>query len=97
MNPMLIIMRVAILVLGIGFFLAGGVFGLLMMEEVDRQKPGLNVYSAFGSFGRRLNRGRELYRQYRSLCPNGKLHIYELASFAFGMACFITSLFLINP
>jgi len=44
-----------------------------------------------------LNMSHELYRQYRSLCPNGKLHIYELASFAFGMACFITSLFLINP
>ena len=97
MNPILVIMRVAIFVVGIGSFLAGGVCGLLMMEEVDRKKPGLNVYSEFSDFSRRLSRGRELYRQYRRVCPNGNLHIYELASFALGMACFITSLILIKP
>jgi hypothetical protein len=57
-------------------------FGLLMMEEVDRKRPDLNLYSAFSKLGSQLDRGIQLYRLYRSLYPNGKLHIYEMASFA---------------
>src|SRR5437762_335833 len=62
--------------------LAGNVFGLLIMEEVDRSKPDLNVYSFFSSFNRRWDRGFKFFREYRSLCPKGKLHIYEMACFA---------------
>jgi hypothetical protein len=75
-----------IAIIAFGLFMvgmiAGNIIGLLMMEEVDRRRPELNLYSLFSAFNRRLDRGFEMFREYRRLCPEGKLHIYELACFA---------------
>ena len=65
----------------IGSFVAN-MFNLLMIEEIDRKKPELNLYSIFG-FGRL--RSFFGYREYRDVCPNGKLHVYMLASLAVAM------------
>jgi hypothetical protein len=75
--------------------IAGNVFGLLMAEEVDRRKPDLNLYSCFSRFNRRLDRGFEMFRLYRRLCPEGKLYIYELACFAVAAVGFISFLLLV--
>ena len=96
MSAVAIVVIVAVLVMGIGSFVAAGVFGLMMMEAVDRRKPDLDLYSAFSSFNRRFDRRLQIYRQYRSLCPNGRLHIYEWTSFGLGMACMITLAILIS-
>ena len=48
----------------------------------DRKKPELNLYAIFG-FGRL--RSFFGYREYRDVCPNGKLHVYMLASLAVAM------------
>ena len=84
-----IIAIVALCVMVIGAF-AGSVFWLLMMEEVDHRKPDLNLYSFFSSFNRRWDRRLEVFRQYRSLCPNGKLHICERACLAMALLGMIT-------
>jgi hypothetical protein len=89
MNAGAIIAIIAVCVMVIGQFV-GVVFGLLMMEEVDRGKPELNLYSLFGSLNRRWLRGFELIREYRGLCPEGKLHIYELACLAIAAIGWIT-------
>jgi hypothetical protein len=65
-------------------------FGLMMMEEVDCKRPDLNLYSALSKFGSQLDRGFQLYRLYRNLCPNGKLHIYEMVRFAVVIVSMLT-------
>ena len=72
-----IIAIIAVCVMMVGSFV-GNAFGLLMKEEVDRRKPELNIYSLFSGINRRWDREFEIFRQYRSLCPDGKLHIYGL-------------------
>ena len=89
MSAEAIIAVIALCVMVIGMF-AGNTFWLLIMEEVDRRRPELNLYSVFSAFNRRWNRNLEVVREYRSLCPNGKLHLYELVCFALAMAGMIT-------
>ena len=77
-----IIAVVAFCVMVIGVF-AANTFWLLILEEV-------NLYSGFSALRHRWNQNFEIFREYRSQFPNGKLHIYELACFAFAMAGMIT-------
>lgn len=84
---MIAIIALCVMVIGM---VAANVSWLLMMEEVDNRKPDLNLYSFFSSFNRRWDRRSEICRQYRSLCPNGKLHIYERACLAIAMVGMIT-------
>ena len=81
MSARAIIATTAICVFVIGGFVAN-MCQLLMTEGIDRKKPELNLYSIFG-FGR-LKRFLG-YREYRDACPNGKLHVYMLASLAIAM------------
>jgi hypothetical protein len=89
MSAEAIIAIIALCVMVIGMFV-GNAFWLLMMEQFDSGKPHLNLYSFFSSFNRRWDRRSEVFRQYRSLCPTGKLHIYERACLAVAMAGMIT-------
>lgn len=70
--------------------LAGNIFGLLIIEEVDRRKPELDLYSSFSRFGRRWDKGLEISRLYRNLYPNGKLHIYEMTCFSVAIVSWIS-------
>lgn len=81
MSALAIIAIISICVVVIGAFL-GNIFSLLMIEELDRRKPASSLYSRFG-FTRWAN--LETFREYRNACPDGKLHIYELAAFALAM------------
>jgi hypothetical protein len=84
-----IIAIIALCVIVIAMFV-GNTFWLLMMEEVDHRKPDLDVYSFFSSFSRRWDRSLEISRKYRSLRPNGKLHIYERACLGIAIVGMIT-------
>ena len=84
-----IIAIIALCVMLVAMFV-GNTFWLLMTEEVDHRKPDLDVYSFFSRFNRRWDRRLEIFRQYRTLCPNGKLHIYERACLAIAMVGMIT-------
>jgi|ERR1041384_179631 hypothetical protein len=81
-----IIAIIAVCIYVVGLYLANMLW-LLMVEEIDRRNPGLKLYEIFGF--RRL-RGFRGYREYREACPNGRLHIYELACFAIAMSGMIT-------
>ena len=81
MSARAIIAITAICVFVIGGFV-GHMFRLLMTEEIDRKRPELNLYSIFGFRHLKSPFG---YREYRDACPNGKLHVYMLASLAFAL------------
>jgi hypothetical protein len=81
MSARAIIGITAICVFLIGMFVAN-MFRLLMTEEIDHKRPELNLYSTLGFRHLRSLFG---YREYRDACPNGKLHIYLLASLAVAM------------
>jgi hypothetical protein len=78
MNAVAIIAIIAVCVMVIGP-LAGNVIALLMMEEIYRNKPNSDL--CFRNLWDRAF-GFRILREYRSLCPHGKLHIYELACVA---------------
>jgi hypothetical protein len=73
---------VAICVAVTGLFV-GTAFSLLMIEELDRRKQDSLLDSKF-MFTRRAT--LRTFREYRNSCPNGKLHRYALAGYAFAIA-----------
>ena len=52
---------------------------IMMMAEINRKRKEGNPISYFGFTFPKILR---IHREYRDLYPNGKLYIYELASFA---------------
>jgi hypothetical protein len=55
---------------------------IMMIGEINRKREEGNLVSYFGyTFPKIL----QIHREYRNLYPNGKLHIYELTSFALAM------------
>lgn len=61
-----------------GVFL-GGMTMVMMIGEINRRRQEGNLISYFGyTFPKMLR----IFREYRSLYPDGKLHIYHLAAVA---------------
>jgi hypothetical protein len=57
-------------------------FVTMMIGEINRKRQEGDLISYFGfTFPKMLR----IFREYRLLYPDGKLHIYALASFAVGM------------
>jgi hypothetical protein len=79
--------RVIIAIISICAVVTGGfasnIFGMLMNEELDRKRPG----PARDSFTHW--RSVRSFREYRNSCPDGKLHIYAMASYALAALGFI--------
>ena len=76
-----IIAIIAICVMVICSFLMNMIF-FMMVEAIDRQRRGESLFSDFGYIRLRL---LDVFREYRSSYPNGKLHVYGLAAFAVGL------------
>jgi hypothetical protein len=61
-----------------GVFL-GGMTMVMMIGEINRKRQEGNLISYFGyTFPKMLR----IFQEYRSLYPDGKLHIYHLAAVA---------------
>ena len=76
----------AIAIIGIVFFcvaMTGAFLGnmtlIMMIGEINRKRQEGNLISYFGFAFPKLLR---IFREYRSLYPDGKLHIYNLAAVA---------------
>jgi hypothetical protein len=69
-----------------GMFLAN-MFLMMMIGEINRRRQEGNLVSYFGFTFPKLLR---ILREYRSLYPDGKLHIYLLAAFAIAMSALIS-------
>jgi hypothetical protein len=86
MSARAIIAIISICAVVTGGFL-GIMFSMLMVEELDRSKQNTSK----GSFPFIRWATLRTLRQYRELCPNGKLRIYLLASYllaTIGFICF---------
>ena len=59
-------------------------FHTMMIGEINRKREENDLISYFGSTPAKVLR---IFGEYRRLYPDGKLHIYALASFALGMIC----------
>ncbi|MCI0550106.1 MAG: hypothetical protein L0287_04055, partial [Anaerolineae bacterium] len=67
-------------------FLAN-MFLMMMIGEINRKRQEGNLISYFGfAFPKMLR----IFREYRSSYPDGKLHIYSLATFAIAMSALIS-------
>jgi len=64
----------------------GTIFSMLTIEEVGRRRQDSSLDSSF-PFMRWAS--LQTFREYRNSCPNGKLHIYTLASYALAAIGFI--------
>jgi hypothetical protein len=69
-----------------GMFLAN-MFLMMMIGEINRRRQEGNLVSYFGFTFPKLLR---IFREYRSLYPDGKLRIYLLAAFAIAMSALIS-------
>ena len=57
-------------------------FLIMMIGEINRKRQDGNLVSYFGyTFPKTL----QIFREYRSSYPKGKLHIYTWVAFALGM------------
>lgn len=68
--------------LGLSAAILANLFVTMMIGEINRQRGEGNLISYFGFT---LPKMRKIFREYRRLYPNGKLHLYALASFAAAM------------
>jgi hypothetical protein len=81
MNARMITGIVSFCVSMTGLFLAN-IFLTMMIGEINRKRQGGDLISYFGfSFPKMLR----IFSEYRSSFPNGNLHIYALAAFAFAI------------
>jgi len=85
MSARAIIAIISICAVVTGGFL-GTIFSMLTIEEVRRRRQDSNLNSSF-PFMRWAN--LQTLREYRNSCPNGKLHIYTLISYALAAIGFI--------
>jgi len=69
-----------------GMFLANMTL-IMMIGEINRKRQEGNLISYFGFTFPKLLR---IFREYRSLYPDGKLRIYNLAAFAIAMSALIS-------
>ena len=77
------------LIVGIIFFclilsaiVSANMFLIMMIGEINRKREGNHLISYFGfTFSKMLR----IFREYRRLYPEGKLHIYSLFSFVAAM------------
>ena len=85
MNLWLVIGIIAFCVTLSGVILAN-MFVIMMIGEINRKKEEGGLISYFGFSPPKVHR---IFAEYRSLYPNGKLHIYALGVFAVAMIALI--------
>lgn len=85
MNRWLVIGIIAFCVALSGVILAN-MFVIMMIGEINRKKEEGSLISYFGFSPPKV---MQIFTEYRSLYPNGKLHIYALAVFAIAMIALI--------
>ena len=85
MNLWLVIGIIAFCAALSGVILAN-MFVIMMIGEINRKKEDGRLISYFGFTPPKVLR---IFAEYRSLYPNGKLHIYALAVFAIAMVALI--------
>jgi hypothetical protein len=75
-----------LLYLAISGCILANMFLLMMIGEINRKKEDGKVISYFGFTPGKMVR---IFKEYRSLYPNGKLHLLALASFGAAVICLI--------
>ena len=78
---------IILLSIAISGVVLANMFLIMMIGEINRQRGEGNLISYFGFT---LPKMLHIFREYRRLYPNGKLHLYALASFAAAMLGLIT-------
>jgi hypothetical protein len=74
------------LCLMISGFVSANMFLLMMIGEINRQRQEGDLISYFGFTPLKTLR---IFREYRRLYPDGKLHVYSLISFAIAVISLI--------
>jgi hypothetical protein len=86
MSARVIIGIVAFCVAGTGVFL-GNMLTMIMIAEINRKRQEGDLVSYFGFTPQK---SRMIFREYRRLYPNGKLHIYSYLALAAVVSGMIT-------
>lgn len=71
----------------------GNMLGMAMIGEINRKRKNEEVMSYFGFTP---SKTLQIFREYRSLYPKGRLHIYFLTAFAIVIVSMITVAFCIG-
>lgn len=90
MSIIRVVVGISFFCVGIAAAMVGYIFIMRMIDEINRQREGENQIEYLGSTPPKMLR---IFKEYRSLCPNGRLRQYAIASFITMMvALMVTSI-----
>lgn len=81
-----VVFGIILLCLSTSAMVLSSLFLIMMIGEINRKRKEDDLISYFGfTFPKMLR----IFREYRRLYPDGRLHIYELASFGVAIIALI--------